>query len=316
MSYKILIIGCGNIGAGYDFDNGFVQTHAKAFFLHPKFTPTFFDLDSTLAEKVANQYEASFLTNLEEIELSEFDCISICTPTTTHTELLIKAFEAKVKLVVCEKPVASELEDLKSLQAKYQLSDTRVVVNYIRRFLPCYIDLKLYIQEVLKTEPLTNLSIRYQRGFVNNAGHALDLVQYLLGAEMELENVETSNHVFDAFPNDPTMSLRANWDGVNVDVLGISNVKFSHFEVDIFFEYHRIHLKEAGNIIEVSKADKEGVYFKPLKPLEHQSKENCLRNYMEPVAELAHNILAEKVVDDNFEEAVRLNLQMLNFIKH
>jgi hypothetical protein len=72
MSYKILIIGCGNIWAGYDFENEFIQTHAKAFYLHPKFQLTFFDIDAQLAQKIDSRYHSEFLVKIEETNLSNF----------------------------------------------------------------------------------------------------------------------------------------------------------------------------------------------------------------------------------------------------
>ena len=56
--YKVLILGCGNIGAGYDFDNEQVLTHAKAFNLHPEFSCVFYDQDHALSKRVAEKYDA------------------------------------------------------------------------------------------------------------------------------------------------------------------------------------------------------------------------------------------------------------------
>ncbi|MCE7995976.1 MAG: Gfo/Idh/MocA family oxidoreductase [Roseivirga sp.] len=315
MSHKILIIGCGNIGAGYDFESDYVQTHAKAFFLHQAFQITFFDLDTELAQRVAGRYRSEFLTDIDQVNFSDFDCVSICTPTTTHARFLTRAFESEVPLVICEKPVASEVDDLIGLIETYHRSNTKVIVNYMRRFLPCFAELRKYISQVQKDESLTNVSVRYQRGFVNNAGHALDLVQYLLSDEIKLTDITTFNRVFDAFPNDPTMSLQAIWNKANINVTGLANVKFSCFEIDLFFEYHRIQIKEAGNTIEVLKAEKGGEYFKPLLVEKNKSRHNCLENYMKPVAQLAADILNGEHKEDNFEEAAYLNIRMLNYIK-
>ena len=46
--FKALLIGCGNIGALYDFDNTQILTHAKGYALHPAFELTVFDINKEL----------------------------------------------------------------------------------------------------------------------------------------------------------------------------------------------------------------------------------------------------------------------------
>jgi hypothetical protein len=42
--YKALIIGCGNIGALYDFDTGSIASYAKAFHLDPEIEFDVYDM--------------------------------------------------------------------------------------------------------------------------------------------------------------------------------------------------------------------------------------------------------------------------------
>lgn len=309
-----MVIGCGNIGAGYDFDSEAVFTHAKALHQNPAFDPTFCDLDVQLAEKVAKKYNASWLPDNNYIDFKEFDCISICTPTVTHHDFLMKAFEESVPLVICEKPVASTISELDQLKALFTNSKTSVLVNYMRRFLPCFEQLKEKIDVISGQEKLTNVMVQYQRGIVNNAGHALDLISYLFDKTMQLENVLTNKPIHDAFQNDPTLSLFANWNNANLAVIGLSDVKFSFFEIDLIFEYYRISIIEAGKTIKVQKAPKAVGYFRPLESLAAEEQTNCLDDYMIPVINKAKRILSGVDTQDNFLEALEMNKEILKYI--
>ena len=296
MSYKALLIGCGNIGAGYDFDTDAVLTHAKAYSLDKEFRFTVYDRDEALAAKVAAKYGVERLGEVSDGQLAQFDIVSICTPTVTHFEYLSRAINLNIPLVICEKPVAYDEDELKKIAGIYNSGKTKVLVNYIRRFQPGFISLKENVKEILAGERLTNVAIRYQRGFVNNASHAFDLVGFLAGKEIQLDNIHTKNKVFDAFPADPTLTLTADWQGANFAAVGLSNVKFSLFEIDLYFEYHKIAIREAGNIIEVYKAEKGDNFFKPLEKKSIQT--NCLQDYMKPVMDAAKRVLAGEQADN------------------
>ncbi|HLX91950.1 MAG TPA: Gfo/Idh/MocA family oxidoreductase, partial [Puia sp.] len=92
--YKALVIGCGNIGALYDFNNGEIQTHVKALHLNPRFSLSIFDNDKDLAKKISRKYACETVEMLDDETLQSFDCISICTPTRTHAGFILKAMKS------------------------------------------------------------------------------------------------------------------------------------------------------------------------------------------------------------------------------
>ena len=53
---KVLVIGCGNIGALYDFKKDGVKTHVKAFVQNGNFDTIVFDRDKVLARRVGDHY--------------------------------------------------------------------------------------------------------------------------------------------------------------------------------------------------------------------------------------------------------------------
>jgi predicted dehydrogenase len=312
--YKSLVIGCGNIGALYDINNENILTHSKAFYNHPNFSLTVFDTNKELVKEIAQKYNCGICEAVTPVTLAEFDCISICTPTHTHLDYLEKGFEAKTKLILCEKPVSNLLDELSVVETSYLNHSSKVLVNYMRRFQPAYLDLRNTINDLSALEALTNISVRYQRGFINNCSHAFDTLEFLFGVPIELSGIKLHNKVHDHFETDPTVSLQASWNNTNFNILGLSNVKFSNFEIDIYFESQKISLQDSGNKIEVLKALPKSGFLQPLMP--GSVREGALKNYMEPVIHHAYMILAGETSEDNFIESVNLNKRLLTYLKN
>ncbi len=313
--YSALVIGCGNIGAGYDIDNNQVQTHVKAYHLDPRFSLSIFDIYQAKVTEIASKYNCEIVDSIERNILSTFDCVSICTNTDTHFHLLKMAIEAGVKVILCEKPISNYLDELKEARRTYLKGESKVLVNYFRRFQPAYIELRKFASILMQNEILTNINIRYQRGFVNNCGHALDILEFITGSEINLKEIKKHNFMFDHFKNDPTISLQAIWNSTNICINGLSNVRFSYFEIDLFFEYHKICVKNAGQNIEIFKAENSKQFLKPLSILADLSYENCIENYMVNVIENVHQLLKDKNLKDNFLQSINLNTRMLNYIE-
>jgi predicted dehydrogenase len=312
--YKALVVGCGNIGALYDLENDKILTHAKAFHFHNQFNFSVFDLDKQLARKVADKYNCEVIEKIDDEILRSFDCVSICTPTHTHYELLQQALNNRVKLVICEKPISNNASELSALHTLYKNGNSKILVNYIRRFQPAFSELSQVIAGIIEKETLTNIAIRYQRGFLNNCGHALDTIEFLLGHTLNLDNIKLNNIVYDQFPNDPTLSLQATHNKINIVITGLSDIKFSFFEIDIYFEYHYISIRNAGATIRVYRAEKDGRRFMPLQMLDTYSQDDCLSDYMKYVIEYAYGLLSGEKTTDNFSGSVNMNIRMLKYI--
>jgi predicted dehydrogenase len=310
--FKALLIGCGNIGALYDLETQDVLTHAKAYAQHPGFSLTVFDPNKELETRIAITYHATIAQPIDEVYLKQFHCVSICSPTQTHVAWLHMAIQAGVPVVICEKPVSNNSEELTALAASYQEGNTKILVNYIRRFQPAFIALKQIISEWMEQETLTNVAIRYQRGFINNASHAFDLLQFLLNKLINLEHVKISHAIYDHFLHDPTLTLTATWGQAGFNAMGLTNVKFSNFEIDLYFHIYKILITDAGKTIRILEAPVKGTYLQPL--AEKELWQNCIADYMKPVIQHAFSLLEGSSTADNFQQSVTLNQQMLKYL--
>lgn len=310
--FKALVIGCGNIGAGYDFDNEKIMTHAKALSLNKNFELSVYDTDYSLATKVAAKYNCSIEQEINSEVVSKFDCISLCTPTPTHYSYLQLLFQNAIKLVICEKPVSNSLDELDSIASDYMQSSTKVLVNYVRRFQPKFSELKLLINELLQKEELLNINIKYQKGFINNCSHALDLLEFLINKPIDFTDIKKSNAIYDFLNSDPTPSMQALWNKTNVSIVGLTNINYGLLDIELYFQSTRIIIKDAGQTIEIDEMADKLKAFSLLK--HHKTISDCNKDFMVSIIQKAESFLNNQTVDDNFLSSIALNKKMLNYL--
>lgn len=308
--YKALIIGCGNIGAMYDFETESVLTYAKAFHLDPEITFVVYDTNHQMAEKIAQRYHVQALQVLEPTTFNGYDIVAICTPTFSHYDYLSIMLVNGPKLIICEKPVDSDPIRLDIILSLYRKSNTKVLVNFFRRFQPGIIQLRNEISAVLVEESCTNIVVSYQRGFHNNASHAIDLLEYLFGSTFDLSKAQITHKTVDEFDTDPTMSISFFWNGICVQFVGLVHVEFSHFDIAIYFTRKAVLLKNGSNEIEwLTSTSKCGSFYPKLKL---QSRRTAVvDNYMSNVVSYAKLLLNGNEQNSNFLESIGISQQIL-----
>jgi predicted dehydrogenase len=313
--FQALIIGCGNIGAMYDFDSKSVLTYAKAFHLDPEIEFEVYDINPIASEKIATKYDVQTVLQITTDTLLNYDIVAICTPTGTHHEYLSTMLErGGVQLVICEKPVDSSRNRLNPLLELYAQSETKVMVNFFRRFQPGTLRLKAKIESFLQKEKCTNIIISYQRGFHNSASHAIDLLEFLFNSLIDFNEMKINHRTFDEFETDPTVSASCNWNGTNLQFIGLAQVEFSHFEIAIYFPKKALFLKDGGNSIEEYVVPFKSGNFYP-KLVLHECQAGILDNYMTNVVSHAKGLLKVKGSHDNFQESVHVSERVLKLLE-
>jgi hypothetical protein len=312
--YNALLIGCGNIGAMYDWDNDHVLTHAKAYFKSGKINPSFYDLNKEQLQIVANRYNGKVIDNLDiALRNLKFDIVSICTPTPSHFTVLSKVLKNNTKVIICEKPISLNSNELDQLKKLYSDSESKVLVNYIRRFQPSYNRLSTFLENLPEGEVLTNICIRYQRGFINNCSHAIDLLQFLFKKKFDVNNFIITKKVYDHFNDDPTISGYGDWLNVNLNIIGLQNINYSLFEIDLFFNNKKIQIANSGNEIIFSFME---INNKKLIVQNEMNMNNCILDYMIPVIEKAISLINNEDSSDNFIETLQLNQTILEILNY
>ena len=132
------------------------------------------------------------------VTADDVDVVMICTPTTTHAQLIELAVQSG-KAVWCEKPVAPTLEATRRVLAGVEASRQPVMIGFMRRFDPGYAAAKRAIEagEVGTIERFRSLTCDHHLPpvsyiatsggiFVDMLVHDIDLARFLVGEIAEV----------------------------------------------------------------------------------------------------------------------------------
>lgn len=165
------------------------------------------DVDQQRAAKLALANDARVASTAGEL-IEQCDAVYITAPNTQHVTLALAALEAG-KHVFCEKPLAINLDDAKSVYAKATNSRSVFQVGHNRRFAPVYSTLKQLLSD--KHTP-HSAHVKMNRGELLNPVwtgdpavtggflyetpiHMFDMMRYLFG-EVESLHAIGSQHEY------------------------------------------------------------------------------------------------------------------------
>ncbi|MDP6779770.1 MAG: Gfo/Idh/MocA family oxidoreductase [Candidatus Latescibacteria bacterium] len=194
-TYKAAIIGLGYIG-GADQVSGDALgqmvadldgTHLDALTGHPRVTlAAGSSRDAGRRSRFQARTGAPAYTDWREMLAKEGpDIVSVATYTPVHAEMTIACAEAGVRVIFCEKPIATRIPDAEAMVAACEAAGALLVVNHVRRFNPILRRLRaLVLDDGLGN--LTSASLAWGAGRLGNVGtHMIDTVRMLTGREVE-----------------------------------------------------------------------------------------------------------------------------------
>jgi len=253
------IIGAGSIGATKDkqFDSKktktiFTQAHAA--WKHPEISLVgICDTDLKKSIDAGNKWDCisyrNYRTMLDELNP---EIVSVCTPTETHHKIMrdllngycSNAVNKSPKLVICEKPFCSTIEETKDISELYKVLDVPILIDYIRRFDKSIIRLK----NKIKNKKIYSFRLSYGRGLKRDGCHGIDICNYLFG---KCESINLKSRISDLFydgeDDDPSVQIYGRWEKCKqVIFTPIDSRDYSIFEIDIFTEDGRYMLVNSG----------------------------------------------------------------------
>lgn len=193
------LVGCGNIG----------QTHARAVAgIAGAELAAVCDADGARAEATAEAHGARHVfTDVGELLRSgTVDAITVCTPHPTHGDIVVAAAAAGVH-VICEKPLAVEIGEANRMVAAAERGGIKFAGIFQRRFWPAAQRIRAAIDDgklgrithgecrVYIWRPESYFAKDAWRGkwategggaLMNQAVHAIDLLQWYLGPVVEV----------------------------------------------------------------------------------------------------------------------------------
>ena len=187
---KIGVIGVGNIS----------NEHIQAYLKNPNVELyAFCDINETQLKMMAEKYGVTrtFTDKDEMLALPELDAVSVCTWNSEHAPCTIAAINAG-KHVLCEKPMATTVEDAIAMKEAAERSGKLLQIGFVRRFGNDCEVLQDFIQQDFLGEIYYAKATYLRRngnpmgwfGDVSRSGggplidlgvHVIDLTRYLMG---------------------------------------------------------------------------------------------------------------------------------------
>jgi len=258
--YNAIIIGAGNIGALFDSPNSKdVLTHAHAFTKHTGFNLIgFIDIDLKKAHHAAELWGCKTFSNIEEAFSSgNIDVVCVAVPDEHHHDILKQISEFPLKVIFAEKPLTKTVDEAKEIVRIFKEKNIDLIVNYSRRFVPEFENIKNDIEKGIYGEYLTGTGY-YGKGIIHNGSHLIDLLRYLIG---EMDTIKPISSISDFYPDDKSISAVLTFENNKPFFVQTINCrKYSIFEIDLLFEKKRIRIYDSGYKIEEYDVQENKIY--------------------------------------------------------
>ena len=194
---KIGILGCGKISE---------VRHAPEYTENPACRiDAWYDAIPARAEALAEKFGGKVCRSAEELIASDLDAVSVCVANVYHADLTVKALKAG-KHVLCEKPMATTLEECEAMVEAARVSGKHLMIGHNQRYAPAHQKAREMIQGGVIGDVLTFLTTFGHSGpeiwtgtanswfFDRNKAafgaladlgiHKADLIHYLTGDEI------------------------------------------------------------------------------------------------------------------------------------
>jgi predicted dehydrogenase len=285
-------IGLGNIGLRYDLSHkqGYILTHTKAYLKHPH-CKLIFGVDKDIkCRKSFERYAklpAYKTINDAKKAFDHVDIVSICVPLGCRDEAISDAVSLRPKVILLEKPLAADTAQAKKIIALCRNNNIKLCVNYLRRFEKNTFVIKSIIQNNTFGK-LLHVDMAYNRGFLNNGSHFIDMLLYLLGKPEKFNVIRKSRTGNDCSVDVILLykRLEAHCNAIDADVpIG---------EMHFWFEKGKIEYKKFGLQILYYKIGKDKVFKQFSELALYRTVKSALPYVMYDVMENVCNFLRHK----------------------
>ena len=205
--YKTAIIGCGNIGFERNQKNKQLDTYFKSVKVYERLELiAVSDVNRSVLKKISKQYKIQTYYDYKLMLKEHYlDLIIISTSNNTHKEILLYIAKFKPKIVFCEKPISDDYNSTLKIIESYRKKSIPLQVNFTRRFNDSYLRIYKYIK-TNKIGKIKLVIIKYNRGFINNGSHFLDLILWLFGKPNKIKVLKKT--VSQTYKNDFNIDVK------------------------------------------------------------------------------------------------------------
>lgn len=260
--HKVLIVGLGQIGMGYDIESDpktRIATLARAFNEHPEFALAGgVDLDSARRRLFEDHYACPSFSNLEDgIKKTRPDVIAIAVQTEFHWHVLSQVLQIVTpKAILCEKPLSYNLEEATAMVNLSAESGVALFTNYMRRCDSAVIEIRQRLMNGKISGPIKGICW-YSKGLFNNGSHFVNLCQFWLGEARCFHIIDKGRLWAD---HDPEPDFKIEFETGDVYFLAAREEDFSHYTLELVASNGRLRYERG--IVEwqatVPDADNQG----------------------------------------------------------
>lgn len=276
---NVLIVGCGNMGAFYDFHEmnlAHPRSHLTAFLGHPEFKIVgLVDSDLHKLQQIRDKTGIqNIFTSLEQVPRDlRIDVATVATSTSARVDI-IRDLATRCSFIFCEKPVALNLTEARLIQQIVHDKKTSVLINYSRRWNQKLREVFARLQSGEFGE-IQKINTIYSKGFINNGSHQIDLL-HMLGCQVQATRA-TSKPLNDSF-FEPTFCFELQLIGPQGEEVTSTHTAtnyhhYTTFELDLLLTEGRIKLNNSTDHIEIYKpySDEKYIDYKFLRKTEDYS---------------------------------------------
>lgn len=195
-TYRAAIVGLGFIGAGDQVSGDAIGgqqvsaldgTHAEALQKNPRIKlVSGSSRDGGRRERFTQRTGVRTYSDWREmLDRERPEIVSIATYAPSHAEIATACASRGVRVIYCEKPIATNLADAEQMAAACEKAGTLLVINHNRRF---NISFRRLRDEIAQGAlgALTSASLRWGSGRLGNVGtHLIDALCMLTGRSVE-----------------------------------------------------------------------------------------------------------------------------------
>jgi predicted dehydrogenase len=182
VTLRTAVIGVGHLGRQHARIHGALALEGAAQLV------SVCDVDEATARSVAAERETEWTTDWRTL-IGRVDAVSLAVPTEAHAEIGCELLKAGVHVLV-EKPIARTLEEADRMIAAAAESGALLQVGHLERFNPALVALRPHVRsplyfEIHRIGSFTARSLDIDV-VLDLMIHDLDIVQWLVGAEVEV----------------------------------------------------------------------------------------------------------------------------------
>jgi len=239
--YKAAIIGCGWIGVGAQLDllRSKPASHAEAIVHNSRLDLVALADNNPDALRAAEQLYPSVKRFSSIDEMFTFvkpEVIVIATHPDSHCKYIKLSAKARVKLILCEKPISHNLKESEEAIKVCEQNNVLLLVNHMRRFDTLIKTFKQYINQTYVKDTalgrVRSVIASYDNGLYHGGTHIVDLLRYFFG-EVKAVSAVLNNKEPSTF-GDLNIDAILQFEGFHAVLYFLNSKEYSHSELKIF----------------------------------------------------------------------------------